>query len=464
MDEFNYQEKMIADLLEQFRGKKNIGAIVAAYARQLQEVYDFLVSLLNLLDLDLCTGAQLDLIGEIVVLSRYDARVMVEQSYEGEVLDDDLYRKLIKWKILLNTNDCTYWSIMKGIKMFWDKTPVYYQAVKDPEGHAGVQEEAESLSEGRPRSGTPTPRRRSAVVIFAQGGFSMASVALGTKAVGSIVKLKESGVAVNYIVVHQGKPSSIYDESCNGTWLLRQDIAENRVWDDGDVNKLEYSDIHAYLITWITRYDEDIRNAIKQVKIPYRKNGGSGGSDQTGANGLSCKVFLLSGYEVGWTTSTNPYFPVDGAVLSYFQGTASTDAKRIAKLNGTPVHWWLRSPYTSSTSHVWNVCSNGSCDYWSANNSLGVRPALILPSTLLVSDDGSITTNTAPTTPSSITIPSSISGGSTITVKWGPAPMPRVTSPGTRWRRVPTAEVAGARSTRARHSRPPIMWRLERRA
>ena len=36
----------------------------------------------------------------------------------------------------------------------------------------------------------------------------MASVALGTKAIGSIVKLKESGVAVNYIVVHQGKPSS----------------------------------------------------------------------------------------------------------------------------------------------------------------------------------------------------------------------------------------------------------------
>lgn len=247
----------------------------------------------------------------------------------------------------------------------------------------------------------------------------MASVALGTKAIGSIVKLKESGVAVNYIVVHQGKPSSIYDESCNGTWLLRQDIAENRVWDDGDVNKLEYSDIHAYLITWITRYDEDIRNAIKQVKIPYRKNGGSGGSDQTGANGLSCKVFLLSGYEVGWTTSTNPYFPVDGAVLSYFQGTASTDAKRIAKLNGTPVHWWLRSPYAGRTDYVWYVNSDGNCSVWSAYYSLGVRPALILPSTLLVSDDGSITTNTAPTTPSSITIPSSISGGSTITVKWG---------------------------------------------
>lgn len=42
-----------------------------------------------------------------------------------------LYRKLLKWKILLNTNDCTYWSMMKGIKYFWDKSPVYYET--DPE-------------------------------------------------------------------------------------------------------------------------------------------------------------------------------------------------------------------------------------------------------------------------------------------------------------------------------------------
>lgn len=249
----------------------------------------------------------------------------------------------------------------------------------------------------------------------------MASVALGTKAVGSIVKLKESGVAVNYIVVHQGKPSSIYDESCNGTWLLRQDIAENRVWDDGNVNKLESSDINAYLITWITRYDEDIRNAIKQVKIPYRQNGGSGGTDRTGSNGLSCKIFLLSGYEVGWTTSDNSWFPVDGAKLAYFEsGTGSSaNNKRIAKLNGSATLWWLRSPNTNYTNSVWSVSSDGDYYSWGANYSYGVRPALILPSTLLVSDDGSITTNTAPTTPSSITIPSSISGGSTITVSWG---------------------------------------------
>ena len=249
----------------------------------------------------------------------------------------------------------------------------------------------------------------------------MASVALGTKSVGSIVKLNESGKAVNYLVVHQGKPSSIYDESCNGTWLLRQDLIESRVWDDGNVNKLESSDIQAWLnSTMLGKYDSNIQAAIKQVKIPYRKNGGSGGTDQTGANGLSCKVFLLSGYEVGWTTSTSSYFPVDGAKLSYFEaGTGSSaNNKRIAKLNGSAANWWLRSPYTNNTNGVWFVFSNGDYNCFNAYNSYGVRPALVLPSTLLVSDDGSITTNTAPTTPSSITIPSSISGGTSITVKW----------------------------------------------
>lgn len=250
----------------------------------------------------------------------------------------------------------------------------------------------------------------------------MASVALGTKSVGSIVKLKENGAAVNYIVVHQGKPSSSYDSSCDGTWLLRQDIAENRVWDSGNSNVLESSDIHSYLNnTWINRYDTDIRNAIKQVKIPYRQNGGSGGTDRNGANGLSCKIFLLSGKEVGWDSSDNQYFPNDGAKLSYFlDGTGSSaNQKRVATLNGSATGWWLRSPYTFNTSHVWDVLSDGVYDYWSADYSYGVRPALILPSSLLVSDDGSITTNTAPTTPPSITIPSSISGGSTITVSWG---------------------------------------------
>jgi hypothetical protein len=228
----------------------------------------------------------------------------------------------------------------------------------------------------------------------------MANVLLSTKAVGSTVKLKVNGTAKEFIVVHQGKPSSLYDDSCNGTWLLMKDIYENRVWQSGNINKYESSDIHTYLNnTFLNLFESNIRDAIKQVKIPYRKNGGSGGTDQSGANGLSAKIFLLSGYEVGWTTSDYSYFPVDGAKLSYFESGTGTSAnnKRIANLNGSAAYWWLRSPGANFTSDVWFVYSDGNYNLYHASHSYGIRPALILPSTLLVSDDGTVSTNTPPT-------------------------------------------------------------------
>ena len=205
---------------------------------------------------------------------------------------------------------------------------------------------------------------------------------VGDLAVGDIIQLRESLVPVDYIVVHQGLPGSMYDASCDGTWLLRQNIAENRAWDSGNSNVLESSDIHSYLNnTWINRYDTDIRNAIKQVKIPYRQNGGSGGTDRSGSNGLSCKIFLLSGKEVGWDSSDNQNFPNDGAKLSYFlDGTGSSaNQKRVATLNGSATDWWLRSPYTHNGASVWCCGSGGGYGLRIANGPYGVRPALVLP-------------------------------------------------------------------------------------
>ena len=44
----------------------------------------------------------------------------------------------------------------------------------------------------------------------------MANVRLGTKAVGSIVKIKVNGTVKDFIIVHQGIPDAgIYDASCN---------------------------------------------------------------------------------------------------------------------------------------------------------------------------------------------------------------------------------------------------------
>ena len=247
------------------------------------------------------------------------------------------------------------------------------------------------------------------------------STKLGSMSVGSTVKLKLGGTARDFLVVHQGLPSSMYDSSCNGTWLLLKDIYTTRTWDSSN-NDYKNSDIHSYLNgTFLNLFDNDIKNAIKQVKIPYQNGTGSGGSVASGANGLSCKIFLLSGYEVGFSISDNSYFPRDGAKLSYFSsGTGSAaNNKRIANYNGSAAGWWLRSPLTFSTDYVWHVYSNGSYDYWYYDNTYGVRPALVLDSSLSVSDDGSVQTNQPPTTPSSISVPENISGGSTITISWG---------------------------------------------
>ena len=208
--------------------------------------------------------------------------------------------------------------------------------------------------------------------------------------IGQTIKLNVNGTPWDWLVVHQGLPSSIYDASCDGTWLLLKDIYEKRKWHSSNVNKLESSTIHSYLnSTFQNMFDSNIKGAIKQVKIPYRKNGGSGGTNQSGANGLLTKPFLLSGYEVGWTTSDNQYFPQDGAKLSYFESGTGTTAnnKRIAKLNGSATLWWTRSPDTNNTSYVWRVTSRGIGSRSGASDSLGIRPAIILPSDMIVTDD-----------------------------------------------------------------------------
>ena len=206
--------------------------------------------------------------------------------------------------------------------------------------------------------------------------------------VGFTVKLMENGAAVEYLVVNQGIPSnsSLYDASCDGTWLLRKDIHSNRQWNTSNVNIYETSAINTWLNGDFFNSLGSIEQAtVKQVKIPYRHGGGDGGTDQSGANGLLCKIFLLSGYEVGWTTSDNRYFPQDGAKLSYFESGTGTSAnnKRIANLNGSAAFWWLRSPYTDYTNRVWRVYSDGNYGNNYASSSYGIRPALVLPSNAL---------------------------------------------------------------------------------
>lgn len=247
----------------------------------------------------------------------------------------------------------------------------------------------------------------------------MAYVTLSSKAIGSTIKLKVNGSAKDFIVVHQGKPSSVYDDSCNGTWLLMKDIYENRQWHSSNTNDYANSTIHSYLnSTFLNLFESNIKNAIKQVKLPYRKGSGTSTTVTSGSNGLSAKIFLLSATETSFNFSTMP--SGEGAELAYFKGCAdnSSDSKRVAYLNGSATFWWLRSPSCSSFYSALGVSSNGDWSNDYCSGSYGIRPALILPSSLLVSDDGTVSTNTAPSTPGSISVPSSIMGGTNISISW----------------------------------------------
>ena len=247
----------------------------------------------------------------------------------------------------------------------------------------------------------------------------MAYVTLSSKAIGSTIKLKVNGSVKDFIVVHQGKPSSVYDDSCNGTWLLMKDIYENRQWHSSNTNDYANSTIHSYLnSTFLNLFESNIKNAIKQVKLPYRKGSGTSTTVTSGSNGLSAKIFLLSATETSFSFSSMP--SGEGAELAYFKGCAdnSSDSKRVAYLNGSAAGWWLRSPYCGDFSSALGVSSSGDWDVSSCSYSCGIRPALILPSTLLVSDDGTVSTNTAPSTPGSISVPSSIMGGTNISISW----------------------------------------------
>ena len=202
-------------------------------------------------------------------------------------------------------------------------------------------------------------------------------------AVGSKVKLMESGNAVEYLVVHQGLPSSLYDSSCNGCWLLRKDCLSSEMqWNDSLKNNYATSYINSYLnSTFLNLFDSNTQEIIKQVKIP----------DQSGSSmsQITCKIFLVCSYEVGFTESDDIYGSVDGAKLSYFDIGSSDSAKekRVSKMGGSAEIWWLRSRQTSNSKYVHVVWNDGDLATQYANSAYGVRPALILPSNALFDAD-----------------------------------------------------------------------------
>ena len=208
----------------------------------------------------------------------------------------------------------------------------------------------------------------------------MASTKLANKAVGSIIKLKESGSLVEFIVCKHD-----YENGLNGngrTLIVRKDCYDIRAFSSSN-NAFSGSSMDTWLNnTWLKLLDADIQAAVSTTKF-YCIAGNGSSTKQT----LTRAVFLLSATELG-KGSYN-----DGTALA----SAVCSQLAIAYRNGSAVTQWTRTPYPSSTYSVYYLNTNGDLRSSYYSSSGGSRPAFTLPSSLSVSDDGSVSVNSAPT-------------------------------------------------------------------
>ena len=208
------------------------------------------------------------------------------------------------------------------------------------------------------------------------------NVPISTLDVGSSVFLNVGGKKTDFIIVHQGLPSTSYDSSCNGTWLLMKNIYTKAAW-DGTNNSYADSDIYAYLKnTFLNLFASNIRSIIKNVYIPFVNGVGTSSVSYY----LSAKVFLLSAMELGWESGS--YRKADGSCLTYFKDISNS--KRIAYYNSSATEWWTRSPNGLGSTQVIYVKTDGGNTTTSYSTSYGVRPAFILPSDTLVDASGNV--------------------------------------------------------------------------
>lgn len=139
-----FVESLKKDILVQFKGQLNILALMEVIGTELDEVYQFLEDLNVKRDVYSAEGVQLDGVGNIAGISRQDAAILAGVTVSE--MTDDLYRRYIIYKILRNTCDCTYRSLMQAIRMFWNgNSPVRYY--EDPEYPATIILDIEGFSE-----------------------------------------------------------------------------------------------------------------------------------------------------------------------------------------------------------------------------------------------------------------------------------------------------------------------------
>ncbi len=178
-----------------------------------------------------------------------------------------------------------------------------------------------------------------------------------------------------------------------GAWYSKR-----HTYDEPPNNENVWSNYNEYDAEagFLANFEEAFRNAILDTTIRVVKPSVDGG----GYEDITRKVYLLSNTEV----LGNESGIAEGSKWDLFSSNNSRKAYPTAEavsrseytssdLNASsPWYWWLRTPYADNSYGVLRVTTSGTL---SGHNSAysgnrGIRPALELPLTVMVSDDPDI--------------------------------------------------------------------------
>lgn len=237
---------------------------------------------------------------------------------------------------------------------------------------------------------------------------------VGELDVGTSVYMDVDGTRREFIVVHQGNPdSSLYDASCDGTWVWQKYVYETHGWeakyDAANQSKKGFaytqSGVHDWLnADYLDKFDSNITALIKTVKIPYQystyvaNNGKYIWYYPNGSNGLETKAFLPSLMEMGIKEMQYRNTPEQvGVRLDYFKEYAEYpyggDADFAAhEPGGSATTFFSRQILEDNDIHAGYFDTDGSyqdmtISYYGTIATAGILPFLILPSEEAKIDD-----------------------------------------------------------------------------
>ena len=188
---------------------------------------------------------------------------------------------------------------------------------------------------------------------------------IGELPAGTIVYMNVDGVRKEFIVTHQGNPiSTIYGESCSGTWVVLKDIDALTIWSVRSSTAYSSDDcaVRNLALAFASRLDSEIQSNLIPVAIAADEYENIDGD----------KVFAMATY--------------DFDNLSYFKSAGNS--KRIATYNGAATSYYLRNNPSGYGNYVAWVTTSGSIT--SSNEGVlekrGFRPEFILSSAPLLAD------------------------------------------------------------------------------